>query len=146
MNEDISRFLRETQDAREYKRALAVKFSTTDLPYAEIGKLLEVSPAFISKWKRIYQEHGVEGFRIGYIGSEGFLSAEERAAVLTWLKEQKQWNVPLLQQHLKTTYDVEYQSLQSYYDLLKAAGLSWKKTQAQSPKKTIHKSLRSERS
>ncbi|MFQ3662524.1 MAG: winged helix-turn-helix domain-containing protein [Chloroflexaceae bacterium] len=94
----------------------------------------------------MYQEHGVEGFRIGYIGSEGFLSAEERTAVIAWLKDQKQWNVPLLQQHLKTTYEVEYQSLQSYYDLLKAAGLSWKKTQAQSPKKTMYKSPQSERS
>jgi putative transposase len=136
MDEELSQFLRETRDAREYKRALAVKLSATDLPYETISRLLDVSPSFISKWKRIYHEQGITGFQMGYLGSSSYLTEEERTQTIAWLHAQERWNVADLQTYLKTTFDVAYQSLQSYYDLLHAAGLSWQKTQAQSPKKT----------
>ncbi|WP_169247267.1 winged helix-turn-helix domain-containing protein [Candidatus Competibacter phosphatis] len=36
---------------------------------------------------------------------------------------------------IERRYDVVYQSKQSYYDILKEAGLSWHRTQATNPKK-----------
>ena len=36
---------------------------------------------------------------------------------------------------IERRYDVVYQSKQSYYDILKEAGLSWHRTQAANPKK-----------
>ena len=36
---------------------------------------------------------------------------------------------------IERRYDVVYQSKQSYYDILKEAGLSWHRTQAVNPKK-----------
>ena len=39
-----------------------------------------------------------------------------------------------MEYHLAETYDVVYESKQSYYDLLEAAGLSWKKTSKVNPK------------
>ncbi|WP_443092845.1 winged helix-turn-helix domain-containing protein [Candidatus Chloroploca mongolica] len=77
------------------------------------------------------------GLQIGYLGSVSYLTEEERTQTIAWLQAQERWSVAELQTYLKTTFEVEYQSLQSYDDLLHAAGLSWQKTQAQSPKKTI---------
>ena len=39
-----------------------------------------------------------------------------------------------LEYHLAQTYDVIYESKQSYYELFQAAGISWKKTTAVNPK------------
>ena len=39
-----------------------------------------------------------------------------------------------LKQHVLDTYNVVFASPQSYYDLFKAAGISWKKTQKCNPK------------
>jgi putative transposase len=102
-----------------------------------ITAVLQASKSFISKWKGIYDEQGVAGFRIGYRGSAGYLTADQRDQTIAWLRAQYTWSVPALQTYLRDTFQVEYQSLQSYYDLLHAAGLSWKKSQATNPKKTM---------
>lgn len=136
MSDDLSQFLRETQDARTYKRALAVQLALQNRSYAEIAALLQVSTPFISKWKRSYREQGVTGLQIGHYGSVRYLAPAEREQVITWLKAQAPWDIPTLRTYLATHFDVVYKSLQSYYALLQAAGLSWKKTQAQNPKKT----------
>jgi putative transposase len=74
---------------------------------------------------------------MGYRGSAGYLTTEQRDQTIAWLREQNAWSVPALQTYLRDTFQVEYQSLQSYYDLLHEAGLSWKKSQATNPKKTM---------
>lgn len=136
MEEGLSEFLRTTRDAREYKRALAVQMATQRYPYATISQLLQVSEPFISKWKKVYAELGLVGLHVGYQGSESYLTAPERTEVLVWIAAQASCDLARLQAHLAETYAVQYQSHQSYYDLLHAAGLSWKKVQASNPKKT----------
>ena len=42
-------------------------------------------------------------------------------------------------EYIKNKYNVIYKSQQSYYDLLTDAGLSWKKTQKDNPKKDEEK-------
>ena len=137
MDELLSEFLRSTRDAREYKRALAVQMASQNYPYETISHLLQVSEPFVSKWKRLYAEQGVDGLRLGYQGSEGFLTESQRAEVLAWIDTQELCDLARLQAFLADTYAVVFQSNQSYYDLLHAAGLSWKKVQASNPKKTI---------
>lgn len=132
----LSEFLCTTRDAREYKRALAVQMAGQGYAYEVISQLLQVSEPFVSKWKRIYAEQGVVGLRLGYQGSEGSLTETERADVLAWIEQQEHCDLARLQAYLAETYAVRYQSNQSYYDLLHAAGLSWKKVQASNPKKT----------
>lgn len=137
MDEALSEFLRTTRDAREYKRGLAVQMVQQEFAYAAISQLLQVSEPFISKWKKLYAEQGIDGLRLAYEGSESYLSASDRAEVLAWIAAQDSCDLLRLQVHLRASYAVEYQSNQSYYDLLHAAGLSWKKVQAANPKKTM---------
>jgi putative transposase len=127
MNESLSQFLQQTDDVREYKRALAVQMIQQGIGYSVITALLDVSPSFLSKWKGIFAEQGVDGLRIKYRGSEGYLNPDQREQTIRWLQDQHTWSVPAIQAYLKATFSIEYQSLQSYYDLMHAAGLSWKK-------------------
>jgi putative transposase len=136
MCDALSRFLQETRDTREYTRALAVQLALHEVDYAVIIAALEVSRPFISKWKRIYIEHGVDGLRMSYRGSAGFLTPDQRTQTLAWLRAQSSWSVAALQTYLRDPWGVVYQSAQSYYALLHAAGLRWKKAQARNPKKT----------
>jgi putative transposase len=137
MPDPVHQFLDDTRDTREYKRALAVTMAQQGIAYDTITAVLQVSKSFISKWKGIYTKQGVAGFRMGYRGSAGYLTTEQRDQTIAWLREQNAWSVPALQAYLRDTFQVEYQSLQSYYDLLHEAGLSWKKSQATNPKKTM---------
>ncbi len=135
MLDALNQFLDETRDTREYKRALAVKLAHENIAYDTIVTMLQVSKAFISKWKCIAAEASIEGFRMGYHGASSYLSTEQRDQTLAWLREQETWLVPALQSYLQETFQVVYQSLQSYYNFLHVAGLSWKKSQATNPKK-----------
>ena len=54
---------------------------------------------------------------------------------MTWLQQQNNWNLDLLYEHIKTSYDIVFQSPQSYYNLLREAKISWKKTQKKNPVK-----------
>lgn len=47
---------------------------------------------------------------------------------MKWLQSKDCWEVGELEYHLAEQYDVVYESKQSYYDSLEAAGMSWKKT------------------
>lgn len=131
----LAEFIQQTRDAREYKRAVALQMVEQGLAPALITTTLQVSAPFISKWKRIYREQGLEGLRIHYKGPLGKLTRDEREQTLTWLAEQTSCNLATLQTYLKTTFGVEYRSPQSYYTLFREAGLSWKKAQASNPKK-----------
>ena len=136
MNEALGAFLKGTRDAREYKRALAVQMANQGYSYETISHLRQVSEPFVSKWKRVYAEEGLLGLRLGYRSSEGYLTETERAEVLAWIAAQNHCDLTRLQAYLAETYALIYQSHQSSYALLHAAGLSWKKVQASNPKKT----------
>jgi putative transposase len=133
--QDLVEFINETQDARELKRVLAVKMTLQGTLQPDIIALLQVTSGFISKWKSIDQAEGAEGLKLGYKGGLGYLSREQVEAVVTWLQQKDYWQLEELQRHLWETYQVEFRSRQSYYDLMTQAGLSWKKTQTVNPKR-----------
>lgn len=132
--EDLSAFLAEHRDSREYRRGLAVKLAMQGYTYETISSLLDVTPGFISQAKRSYTANGVEGLTLKYQGSQPLLKPEQRQAVLAWLKQQNEWSLELLRQHIERTYAVVFKSDQSYYELLAAAKVTYKKAQATNPK------------
>lgn len=134
---DLQAFLDEHRDSREYRRGLAVKWMLQGYEYSTICDLLDVTPGFVSQMKRAYHEHGADGLRLKYRGATPFLTDPERQAVIAWLKEQQTWSVEHLRTHLETTYDVVYQSTQSYYDLLADAGITYKQSQRTNPKHDV---------
>jgi transposase len=130
----IQEFIHTDLDGRELKRALAVQNTLAGRPWAEVADELGVKESFISKWRVRYKHGGVEALRLGYTGSTGYLQSQEKQAVIDWIKGQKTWDVQHLQDHIETTYGVQYKSRQSYYTLLHEAGMSWKKLQDRHPK------------
>lgn len=102
--------------------------------YYEIRDVLQVSVGFISKYKQLFKQQGMSGLTLKYQGSTSYLEANARLKVLKWLKQKNYWNLAELKQHVLDDYSVVFASAQSYYDLFKAAGISWKKTQKCNPK------------
>ena len=133
--EELEVFIAEKRDSREYRRALAVKMALKGYEYDVICDILSVTPGFISQSKKAYIEQGTAGLLLKYKGSQSFLRPEERQAVIQWLQEQKEWDVDHLKAHIEDTYDVVFQSRQSYYDLFAAAKITWKKAQRVNPQR-----------
>jgi putative transposase len=101
----------------------------------QVAELLTVGPDYVTKWTSIFKQKGIAGLKMGYQGSSGYLSKDERTEVIEWLTQQSQWSADNLIQHLKVVHKVVYQSKQSYYHILKQAKLSWKKVHPDNPKK-----------
>lgn len=135
MQADLKQFIDSNPDARELKRALAVQMVQQNYRYEDIQAVLQVSLGFISKWKQRFASAGVKGLCLGYRGATPYLSAQQRAEVLEWLKQKQYWHLPELQHHLDETYGVVFASKQSYYELFHDAGIHWKKTQTTNPKR-----------
>ncbi len=127
-------FIDNNPDPRELKRALAVQMVIQKYSYFEIRDVLQVSVGFISKYKQLFKEQGISGLTLKYQGSTGYLAPSAHKAVIKWLQKKNYWNLAELKQHVLDTYNVVFASSQSYYDLFKAAGISWKKTQKCNPK------------
>jgi putative transposase len=105
------------------------------LKHREIRAILSVTSGFISKWTQLYDLGSVAKLKLGHRGSSRYLSAAQRAGVITWIKTRFYWHLPELQAHLEYEYQEVFKSKQScYYDLLPEAGLSWKKNQKRNPK------------
>jgi putative transposase len=132
--EDLTTFLAEKRDSREYRRGLAVKFALQGYLYEEICKMLDVTPGYISQAKKSYETTGTAGLLLKHQGSQPYLSPDEREAVISWIKVQKHWSVEALHEYIETTYDVVFQSRQSYYQLLEDAGMSYKQSERTHPK------------
>jgi putative transposase len=131
---DLTAFLAEQRDSREYRRALAVKLALQGYLYEAISDMLDVTPGFISQVKKAYETAGTVGLTLKYQGTQPYLSDTERQAVIIWLKAQHEWSVERLHDYLATTYGVVFQSRQSYYQLLAEAGLTYKRAQRSNPK------------
>ena len=131
--DELDNFIEQTKDAREIKRALAVKMMLQGKHYREIEQLLGVSRQFISKWKNCAIFEGVENLRIKYQGRKSHLKTEEKQTVIQWLREKEYLRLSDLRLHLEKEYNIIFESNQSYYSLLKEARISWKKTQKKNP-------------
>ena len=136
---DLTAFLAENRDSREYRRALAVKFALQGYLYEAISAMLDVTPGFVSHAKKAYETQGITGLTLKYQGSQPYLSASERQAVIDWLTAQDEWSVEQLHAHIETTYGVVFQSRQSYYQLLADAKITYKKAQQTNPQRNLER-------
>ncbi|NEO02908.1 MAG: helix-turn-helix domain-containing protein [Moorea sp. SIO3I7] len=121
----LEEFIASNRDPRELKRAIAVKMRIQGLKHREIQAVLGVQSSYISRWEKRYREEGCSGLRLRHKGSSGYLSHSQRQAVIDWIKQETQRNLWELVDHVEQVYGVVYRSWQSYYDLLKSAGMSW---------------------
>ncbi|EDX84115.1 hypothetical protein S7335_4839 [Synechococcus sp. PCC 7335] len=131
---ELKAFIRKERDARQVKKALAVKLLYEGHGYQGVVDVLNVSLGAISEWKQLYEASGLAGFVPQHKGKKSFLSGAEKAAVLAWLGSKRIWTLGELESHLAEDYDVVYASKQSYYDLFESAGITWKKTSKVNPK------------
>lgn len=131
---ELQDFIALRPDAREVRKALAVKLVYQGYLYDQIQTILDVSRGSITAWKQAYEEDGVEGLRLNYKGRKSYLLSGQREEVLTWLQTKDIWELGELEYKLAFEYDVIYESKQSYYDLFCEAGISWKKTTKLNPK------------
>jgi transposase len=132
---ELTAFLAEKRDSREYRRALAVKLALQGYLYQAISDMLDVTPGFVSQAKQAYETQGTAGLTLKYQGAQPYLSASERQAVIEWLKKEQEWSVERLRVHIEATYGVVFQSRQSYYQLLADAGITYKQAQRANPKR-----------
>jgi len=138
---DLQRAIAELQDfialrpnAREVRKALAVKLVYQGYLYDEIQTILDVSRGSITGWKQAYEQNGINGLRLNHKGRKSYLLGEQRQEVLSWLQTKDCWELGELEYKLAFEYDVVYESKQSYYDLFEEAQISWKKTTSLNPK------------
>lgn len=137
MDEAISSledFIRSNPDARELKRAIAVKMKRQGHPSQLISELLSVSLFFVRSWNKMFQEKGIDGIKLGYQGSKKYLTEANIVEVMQWLKTREYWHLDELVNHVALEYGVLYKSKQSYYELFTLAKISWKKSQKINPK------------
>jgi putative transposase len=132
---DLAAFLAEKRDSREYRRALAVKLALQGYLYEVISDMLDVTPGFVSQSKKAYETQGTDGLTLKHTGSQPYLSASQRQAVIDWLKAQQEWSVERLYEHIETNYGIVFQSRQSYYQLLAEADITYKRAQRTNPKR-----------
>lgn len=133
--DELNDFINKTKDAREIKRAMAVKMKLSGKSSREIEELLQVSQSFISNWKNRVIVEGVECLTVNYQGSKGYLTPEQKQKTIDWLQQKETVKLSELQKYLREEYNITFESEQSYYSLLKEAKISWKKTQKYNPKK-----------
>lgn len=131
----LEEIISNSKDSREVKRALAVKMIIKGFLVKEIELILQVKRSFISKWKLIYETEGAPALLLKYKGKESYLSKANRKEVISFLKTKETFSTEALRDYLEENYQVVYKSKQSYYDLLKEGGLSWKRTEKINPKR-----------
>ena len=114
--EELIDFIQANPDSRELKRALAVELVIKNYKPSIIANILGGSVSFISKWKYIFLEQGITGLKLKYIGSRSYLSSAQKETVLSWLKQKDYWHLSELKKYLLDSFNVVFESNQSYYD------------------------------
>jgi transposase len=133
--DELNNFVNQTTEVKEIKRALAAQMVLQGISYHKIQELLNVSHQFISKWKNRVIFEGVESLKLQFKGTKSELKPQEKEQVINWLREQEYLRLSDLKIYLEREYNIIYKSNQSYYNLLKEAKISWKKTQKKNPAK-----------
>src|SRR5512144_881858 len=88
---ELQEFIALRPDAREVRKALAVKLVYQGYLYDEIQAILEVSRGSITLWKQAYEQEGIEGLRLKYQGRKSYLLSAQREEVLSWLQTKDIW-------------------------------------------------------
>ena len=141
MYETLEDLIERSPKHSEVKRGIAVQQDLAGKSRNSIAGILSISVKSISKWRLIYDEHGVDGLISAHQGAKprAFLNETQKASVLAYIRSQEVFGIAELAAYLKSEYDVSYKSPQSYYNLLHEAGMSWHKSQKQNPKRDEQK-------
>jgi putative transposase len=129
----LTSFIQSNSSAKEIKRAVAVKMALSGEPYSKITEMIGMHKSSITIWKQKFLSKGLDGIKLGYQGSSSYLNEAQRRETIMMLQRKNYWNLDELVTYLDEHYGVIYKSKQSYYDLLKDAGISWKKSQKVNP-------------
>ena len=132
---ELIKFIKSRPDSRELKRAIAVKLVLEQYSYLKIQSIINVSLGFITKWKNAFLSQGIEGLLLRHKGAKPLLNPAARQAIVEWLKQKDYWELKELYSYVWSNYKISFKSKQSYYDLFKEAGISWKKSQKKNPKR-----------
>ncbi|MEY3304084.1 MAG: hypothetical protein RLZZ139_2457 [Cyanobacteriota bacterium] len=133
--EELTEFIESNPKSKELKRAIAVQMVQQNMTYESIAKMLCVSTSFVGKWKQVFEKEGVAGLKLKYQGSQGYLDLAQKQEIIEWLQQKQYWDLQELMTEIEDRYQVVFASKQSYYEIFKAADISWKKTQKYNPKK-----------
>ncbi len=87
--DELDHFINQTKDAREIKRALAVKMKLQGKYYREIKQLLGVSHQFISKWKNCAIFEGVENLRVKFFRTQKLFENRRKTTSYSVVKRQR---------------------------------------------------------
>jgi putative transposase len=120
---------------REIKRATAVKMVVLGFETKDVCDVLDASDSFVSKWKTIYENEGVDGLRLHHKGGIGFLTESRRNQILFHLKDKPRYGAEASRDSIERRHGVVHQPKQSYCDLPKDAGPDRHRTQATNPKR-----------
>lgn len=131
----LIRFIDSNPDSREMKRALAVKLALSGYKYQTISTILNVSIAFVSKWKILFNNSGIEGLRLKYKGAKKKLTLFQETETIKWLLCQDYWDISELEIYLIESYDVVFKSKESYYKIYKKAKITRQKAEKVNPRK-----------
>lgn len=137
--ERLINFINSNGDSREMKRALAVKLALEGYVYRAIENILNVSQAYVSKWKKRFIESGIEGLRLSYKGAKTKLSKSQKEETIKWLLCQEYWDISELEIYLISEYDVIFESKESYYKIYREAKITRQKAGKVNPKKDEEK-------
>jgi len=84
--EELRAFIGSERDARQVKKALAVKLIYQDYGYEAITGILEVSLGALSKWRQAYERDGLAGFRPQHKGRQSDLDSRKWTGNLSCLQ------------------------------------------------------------
>jgi transposase len=110
----LGQLIEETTEVRELKRAVSVKLGEAGMATEAIGAILQVTPRVVRKWRRRYEQEGVEGLAVRNRGSAGYLSVAQRQAREDWLGAQETITLEEVRDELEARSGIVYQSKQAY--------------------------------
>ena len=97
----FTEFLHTTTDGRERKRALAVTMTLAGAAWGDVRDDLRVRHALLRKGRSHDQPEGIARLRMGYQGSVGDLTAEQKAQSRAWLRRHTPWSVTTLPHEMR---------------------------------------------
>jgi len=79
----LTKFIHSNPEARELKRAMAVKMALQGEPYSNITKISGMHKSCITTWKQRFEAQGLDGIKLGYKGASSYLTPEQRVEIIT---------------------------------------------------------------
>jgi putative transposase len=117
----LDEWVKNNSDSRELKRAMVVKLTLQGWTYNSIAEFLNVSNGFISKWNKRFKQSGLEGLKLSYKGSSGYLTKQQKQDVINWLNKDDNQGLETIKRYLRDKYGINFKSDSSYYNLIKEA-------------------------